>query len=502
MCIKGMSGHWTSRIFQGLVTEYFNSFLRPTAYDRKEDEHTKRKKRFSNMKKLKSLGKSMREERQRRGSVTQKLVRAGKLVRRLSSPWLSPSPPTSTGEEPTLSPPTSTGKELMNVEEEASSSPRRSIFRMQGKFVVPSPMRSIRKMRDSLLSTPLSSSFGRKSPFSFDPKSTSTALRSAREEEEEEKEKQQERRRRRRQKRRCRRGSNVLGVVVRRDLKIQTSREDSILEKDVYDDDDNDYVRDKDCENVMQDTVEKDQESFECKMRDLEHVDALDKDSEGVMQDTIEKDKEHYEHKIRELKAELEEMEDEEQEEEMEPPPGLNYVMKKITKDDTRSEVRFEDSSEQSVDICSTRTAEKKSNEQRVMFERKEEKSSSKQSIPLFRKRKNDLEKQKGSVLELFGVDERDISTRIKSRYNRSGKARSQSQRKITTATMKKGLLSSRSLALRALQPMMDVLGRSPKQRGAKLSRPETALSSSEGGKKYLRLEKLIDWKQKNKIVH
>ena len=78
-CIKGMSGHWTSRIFQGLVVEYFNAFLRPTAYDRKEDEHMKKsKKRLSKMRKLKSIGKSMREERQRRVSVTHNLVRAGR----------------------------------------------------------------------------------------------------------------------------------------------------------------------------------------------------------------------------------------------------------------------------------------------------------------------------------------------------------------------------------------------------------------------------------------
>ena len=158
-------------------------------------------------------------------------------------------------------------------------------------------------------------------------------------------------------------------------------------------------------------------------------------------------------------------------------------------KNDTRSKVRFEESSDTS------------SSKRNVMFE-KEEKTSS--PSKLFRKRK-DTENKKGSVLELFGVDKRDIATTIKSRYNRSGVvvARSQSQRKVTTTTTtRKKKLTSRSLALSALQPMMDVLGRSSPQKKSKqrLSRPETLLSatSERRRRRYSRLDKLKDWKKRN----
>ena len=208
---------------------------------------------------------------------------------------------------------------------------------------------------------------------------------------------------------------------------------------------------------------------------------------ETVKDITIVKDEENCDDseslsssKIGEVDEQDGEENNDEEEEEMEPPPGLNYVMK--PKNDTRSKVRFEESSDTS------------SSKRNVMFE-KEEKTSS--PSKLFRKRK-DTENKKGSVLELFGVDKRDIATTIKSRYNRSGVVtRSQSQRKITTTTTttRKKKLTSRSLALSALQPMMDVLGRSSPQKSKRLSRPETLLSPT-SERRHSRLDKLKDWKR------
>jgi len=456
-CIEGMSRHWTSRIFRGLIVEHFNSFLRPTAYDREdEDEDTKQKKRFSKLKKLKKIGKSEREKRQRRGTVTGKLVRAGKqragkLVRRLSSPWISTSPPTFTDEDST-------------VDIEDSSFPkRRSIFGIQGKFVVPSPMRSIRKMRDSLLSTPLNS-LRRKRPFSFDPKSTSKALRKARKEQEEEEERKRKRERRR-QRRKSRRGSNVVGAVVRRDLCVST--ESTILEEGCEDI----LARDRsDREEELVLMVESDRED--------ERVLVAESDCEEEEKNREKEGKKHCE-------------DEEKNHEEMELPPGLNYVKAEVSDDDEddviENRVRFKE-----LDLH-TRVEEKKKKEEE-------------EPTLLFRKRNNTevvKTKKQRSVLELFGNDDDDDDVRntnlksIKSRYNssRSGVFRSQSQRKFMLSSpmskTKINKMTSRSLALSALQPMIDVLGRS----SSSTARPETSSSPSSQAR-YSRLEKLKDWKR------
>ena len=277
-------------------------------------------------------------------------------------------------------------------------------------------------------------------------------MRNAKAEEEKQEEERRRKEKRRRERRRSRRGSNVLGAVVRRDLKVDMPRrEDMILEDDsILDEEEvrDDYVR---GESVLIDSVLKEETVKDITIvKDEENCD----DSESLSSS-----------KIGEVDEQDGEENNDEEEEEMEPPPGLNYVMK--PKNDTRSKVRFEESSDTS------------SSKRNVMFE-KEEKTSS--PSKLFRKRK-DTENKKGSVLELFGVDKRDIATTIKSRYNRVS-------------------IDCVEAALSALQPMMDVLGRSSPQKKSKqrLSRPETLLSatSERRRRRYSRLDKLKDWKKRN----